>query len=291
MSARAPGRRSNKELFALARRFSKRAYERNNGYPAFHRAVAELHARGGRAVFDAAVALTQDALAHRRSLGCQVLGQIDSGAAPTPQECERALLTVLRHERVRQVRADALTSLGFLHHRTTYRAASDAEIAAFASDTDSRVRGSVAFALAGATSEVAVAAQLKLMEDRVSVRARDWATTAIGMNVELKGQIIREALLRRASDEDEIVRYEALHGLSRRRDRCVIPLLIAELERKRGRRHLFVSAASELLYGVEVGEKTPDEVVAALRSYYRRGARSAKSRAIEGGVLDTESAE
>ena len=40
---------------------------------------------------------------------------------------------------------------------------------------------------------------------------------------------IRAALLRRATDSDEITRAEALHGLARRRDERVVPYLIVEL--------------------------------------------------------------
>ncbi len=255
--------RSNAELLALVRRFSKRFYESDHEFPGFGSAVAVLHARGTRDILAAAVAMTRDPAPHRRSLGCLLLGQLDPKGETLPEESGGALLALLRRERVRQVRADALTALGHSHYRNA-----DAEIVRFVHDRDERVRSSLAFALVGSTSEAAIDALLILMDDEASMEARDWATTAIGMTVSIDGPNIREALLRRASDQDEIVRGEALHGLARRHDHRVIPLLIAELERDDVEHpYLFVAAACEMLFNDEYAKKTAVEVLGLLRVF------------------------
>jgi len=243
--------RSNAELLAIVRRFSKRVYA-NGGddgpFKAYVRAAVELHARGTRDILAAAEEMAHDAMAHRRSLGCLLLGQLDAGDGTRYEEGKSALLALLRRERVRQVRSEALTALAFCYD---HRPSVENEIRRFASDPDPRVRGSLAFALAGTTSVEGISTLLTLMEDPESMHARDWATSG--------------ALIRRASDEDEIVRYEALHGLTRPRDARAVPFLIAELERRDSRRtRLFVEAACELLYGDSESKKTVAETLPAV---------------------------
>ncbi len=108
-------------------------------------------------------------------------------------------------------------------------------------------------------------ALLELMDDPYEM-ARDWATTSIGGTVSLDGPEIRAALLRRATDDDEITRAEALHGLARRKDERVVPYLIAELPVDRERTYLFEDAAKAFL-GVDEEQKVDSAaLIAALRS-------------------------
>jgi hypothetical protein len=103
------------------------------------------------------------------------------------------------------------------------------------------------------------------MEDR-DAEVRDWATTGIGGIVSLDGPEIRAALLRRATDTDEITRAEALHGLALRGDTRVVPYLIAELTAGRQLEHLFCDAAKSFL-GIDEDDKVGSErLLARLRS-------------------------
>lgn len=263
--------RSNAELLAVARRFSKREYESDVEIRAYWHAVAELHSRGTRDVYDAALTMARDAAPDRRALACLLIGQLNRDGGTMFGEREAALLSVLRTERLARVRADALTAVGHLRtgfgDENTERFRADPEIVRFVTDPDANVRGSLAFALAGTATPEGIAAQLALMHDPRSTRARDWSTTSVGWMTAVDAPHVRAALLLRAEDRDEIVRAEAMHGLARRRDARVVPLIIRELEGYDGQNAgLFIAVACEFLYGDETVERAVDEVLAALHA-------------------------
>ena len=63
-----------------------------------------------------------------------------------------------------------------------------------------------------------------------SVEVRDWATFGLGSMTEQDTPMLRQALLARLDDLDDIVRGEALVGLARRQDERVIEPLRRALE-------------------------------------------------------------
>jgi HEAT repeat protein len=63
-----------------------------------------------------------------------------------------------------------------------------------------------------------------------AVKVRDWATFGIGEMIETDTPAIRAALMARLTDEDGDTRGEALVGLARRHDKCVVEPMLAELE-------------------------------------------------------------
>ena len=218
-------------------------------------AVAVLHARGSREGLDAALALCGSPDPKRRALGAVVVGELGSPERTFPEECCAALLDLVRHDPERQVLIAAVFAFG--HLGSCERCEPD--LIALRNHADEGVRHGVAFALQGATSPTAVQALLELMDDPYEM-ARDWATTNIGQTVSIDGPEIRAALLRRVTDDDEITRAEALHGLARRRDAQVVPYLIAELPVVRERAYLFVEAAKAYL-GVDEEQMIDREVL------------------------------
>jgi HEAT repeat protein len=266
--------RSTSDLLALLRRGSEREYEYVTERPSYDRALAVLHQRGTRDIFVAATAMTHHPAAHRRALGCSLLGELGRGGEISVPEIEHALLEVLNREAVSGVRGAALTALG--HTRSNGDLAGrdliDNAILGFVSDPDPYVRGSLAFALAGTTSKSAIDVLLTLMEDSESVRARNWATTTIRSDLNLDSPTIREALFRRAlEDPDDVTRGEALHGLAARKDARAIPLLIAEFERDpdEQRTHLFAYGACVAVYGDEDRKVPIKQLLAELRALFQ----------------------
>jgi HEAT repeat protein len=92
------------------------------------------------------------------------------------------------------------------------------------------VRYAVAYGLEGFEDELAIRTLIVLSRDS-DTDVRDWATFALGSQIDLDTPEIRAALLARIVDEDEMTRGEALVGLARRKDHRVIKPLIKELER------------------------------------------------------------
>ncbi len=188
------------------------------------RAATVLHGRGTREVLDAAMALCRSPDAHRRACGALILGQLGVPDRTFPKQCCEALLDLTRHDDSEYVVGEAVFALGHLGNPCA-----EPDLINLRHHPAPAIRHGVAFALCGATSTPAVAALLELMEDPHDL-ARDWATTGIGGTVSIDGPEIREALLRRANDVDEITRAEALHGLARRHDERVAPYLRTELQ-------------------------------------------------------------
>lgn len=228
------------------------------------KALVTLHDLGTRDVLDAAIDLCKSADPARRKLGAQILGEIRgpharSGERVFPEECCDALLELVTKDEDVEVKIAALFAIGHLGNRRA-----DPVLVELRNHPDPHFRHGLAFALCGSTSSAAVTALLELMNDS-EVMARDWATMGIGMEPSIDGPEIREALLRRATDEDEITRAEAIHGLVRRKDLRVIPLLIHELQSNPDRVHLFEDAAKEWL-GLNEDQSTEAfDVIAQLR--------------------------
>jgi HEAT repeat protein len=80
----------------------------------------------------------------------------------------------------------------------------------------------------GQEDRVAVGTLIELTRDR-KAHVRDWATFALGVQIEMDTPEIRQALVERLSDEDADTRAEAMVGLARRGDRRVLPALREEL--------------------------------------------------------------
>jgi len=204
-------------------------------------ALVVLHVRGTREVLDAALALRASDDPKRRALAATILGQLGTPDRTFPEECRAALLDLVRQEQETTVLAAAVFALG---HRG--KPCDATELLALRHHPHDVIRYGVAFALQGATSQIGVQTLLELMDDPYEL-ARDWATTSIGMTVALDGPEIRAALLRRAKDDDEWTRAEALHGLARRKDKRVVPYLRAELSYNRENTYLFEDAAKAYL--------------------------------------------
>jgi len=83
---------------------------------------------------------------------------------------------------------------------------------------------------------------LDLMSD-VSPKVRDWATFGVGSQLDIDGQVVRDALAKALFDEDEHTRLEAVMGLARRRDHRARPAVLAALDQDEVPDEIFEAAA------------------------------------------------
>jgi HEAT repeat protein len=174
-------------------------------------AIAALHYRGSKEVFDRALALTYHAEPAVRGRGADILGQLGIPVRAFPDECFAAALRLLTDE-VRQVQFAAIFAL---QHLDRTRAAP--HIMPFAADNDDGIRYAVASALGAVDTPEANRVLLTLMRDR-DADVRNWATFGLGQQSDADDDEIRVALADRLEDGDPDVRYEAIIGLGRRRD-------------------------------------------------------------------------
>ena len=93
---------------------------------------------------------------------------------------------------------------------------------------DPEVRHAVVLALTGHDDHVAIYGLIALTNDPAD-HVRDWATFALGTQLQKDSPEIRHTLAARLDDSDEHVRGEALVGLAQRGDRRVVAALEKEL--------------------------------------------------------------
>ncbi len=185
--------------------------------------VGALQRRGSHEVLDRAVRLCQSVCAVERSAGADILGQLGVPDRTFPEPCLRTLLSALEGEENQDVIRAILVALSHLGKPEAIVPASR-----FRRHADPEVRHAVVLALTGYEDARAIGLLIELTRDP-DAQVRDWATFALGSQVEVDTPELRGALVERLSDEDDDTRAEAFIGLAQRGDCRVIPILSKEL--------------------------------------------------------------
>lgn len=228
-------------------------------------AVAALHWRGTREIFDRAAELCQSKNPEERALGADILGQLGVPERTFPDETFDAILRLLS-DTSDEVLFSAILAL---QHVDAKRAAS--HILPFRDHPNDNVRYAVAFALGGVDDERAINALVKLTRDR-DAEVRNWATFGLGQQCDADTPQIREVLTDRLDDKDQDVRYEAICGLARRRDVRMVGFLKTILHDDP--HDIFAREAAARLLGMESsGDTSTSELLGALQRQQRWGRR------------------
>jgi hypothetical protein len=209
------------ELFALARS--------SQDEESYWAVVSELHTRAKDHTFRIADVLCDSLAVGERCLGADVLGQLGAVEGQTAAEgpfaaaSGRVLLRLLEEDDEPAVLSSAAIGLGHLRDERAID-----RLTALASHASPEVRRGVVHGLMGHDDDRAVHT-LILLSDDSDPSVRDWATFALGVQIERDTQELREALAARLADDDANTRDEAIRGLALRGDeRAVEPALAAE---------------------------------------------------------------
>ena len=190
-------------------------------------AVAILHFRGDREVFEAASLLCASSSPQERELGLWILGQLGIPDRTFPGESVEILLNLLAQEQSPEVLCSTGIALGHLQSEKAVPA-----LVALKNHTHKDVRFGVVKGLLCQDSEQAIQALIELSSDR-DWDVRNWATFGLGSMVDIDTEKIRDALFQRliheAAGEGDEIYGEALVGLAERKDARLIPLLLKEL--------------------------------------------------------------
>ncbi len=230
-------------------------------------AVNELQRRGARSVFDFAARWLRSSDPLKRARGADVLAQLGVGegrAHAFPEETRELLLDLLRRESETRPIASAIVALGHLQDLGTLPT-----ILSFASHENAEIRHAAAFALGCFAQEATAIAGLLALTGDPDRDVRDWATFGLGVMSDADAPEIRDALARRLDDAFLDARQEAIAGLAKRRDRRVLPALIAALETPDEATRVVIDAACAMLgLKEESGTPEPSDLAAALRARY-----------------------
>lgn len=186
-------------------------------------AVVALHWRGSAEVLHRATELCASLCSQERKLGADILGQLGVPERTFSVECSQQLRRMLKNSE----EADVLYSvLVALYHQDEPKAIP--QVTTFSTHPEPEVRHAAVLALTGHETPLAIDCLILLSKD-ADANVRNWATFAIGTQIELDTSDIRNALADRLDDPDDDTRGEALIGLARRKDERVIDALKQEL--------------------------------------------------------------
>lgn len=204
-------------------------------------AISLLHRRGSEAIWHRAAAMTRSEHPLERRRGFDILAQLGVPDRERPEETLALIVDALEHEQDPAVLASAAVAVT---HRSDERAA--VALARHRGHPDARVRHGVVVGLLTMTAPAAIEAIVELSRDS-DADVRDWATFALGSQIDVDTPEVREALRNRTNDPDDETRCEALCGLARRRDASVVAQLSEEIGR--GNPGVFLlEAAQELAH-------------------------------------------
>ncbi|WP_126173756.1 HEAT repeat domain-containing protein [Altericroceibacterium xinjiangense] len=230
-------------------------------------AVAALHWRGSRGIFDRAAKLCRSKDAEERALGADILGQLGIPERTFPDESFDTIATLLS-DTSEEVLFSAILAL---QHVNLKRAAS--HVLAFCDHPNDNVRYAVAVALGGVDDETAIKALVRLASDG-DAEVRNWATFGLAQQCDVDTSEIREVLVARLEDQDQDVRYEAIYGLARRRDAKAVGYLKTILHDDPD--DVFAREAAALLVGMEhSGDTSTSDLLGALQRHQRWSLRRA----------------
>lgn len=187
-------------------------------------AVQTLQWRGNNEVLERAVGLCSNSSPQKRCLGADILGQLGLPDRTFPTESSRKLRGLLKPDEDAAVLHSALVGLSHLSDQDAIPS-----IVPFSTHPDLKVRHAVVLALSGYENPMAIECLIHLSNDSDEL-VRDWATFALGTQIDLDTPEVRNALMSRIDDPDDDTRGEALVGLARRKDERVIPAIKKELE-------------------------------------------------------------
>jgi len=196
---------------------------------AYWACVVVLQKRGTQEVLEAAKGLLSEPSDEKRSLGAVILGQLGWWEGAFRKETRDLLLSLLREGRSDDLIETALYALG--HAREHDDPTGTRTICRYLDHPNREVRRSVVHALLCHEDRYALRTLITLSGD-ADTYVRDWATFALGEQVDVDTPPLRAALRARLLDEDANTRAEALMGLAKRGDPGIEDHLVKELRRE-----------------------------------------------------------
>ncbi len=166
-----------------------------------------------------------------RATAADIVASLAEAAIPIREPLRRAARPII--ERLLEdadagVVAAAVGALGHICRAPRTRD-EDALLLRFETHPDEDVRWRLVHCLSIGGSPSDVPALIRLTTDEAS-HIRDWATFALGVQLDADTPEVRAALLARLDDEDADTRGEAMRGLAVRQDRRAVPYIRRELD-------------------------------------------------------------
>lgn len=188
--------------------------------------ISELRKRKTEDIFQRSISLTKSELLQERILGVDLIAQFGYPRLHK-KKILSTLFELLKQETDKTIIYSILYAIG--HNNESLTKKQVELLCSFKTHKSVVVKRSLVSALCTVKNEKAIETLIELSIDR-EPEIRDWATFAIGSQIDTDNEIVRAALWNRISDKDEGTRFEAIAGLAQRKDERIKDVLIAELE-------------------------------------------------------------
>jgi len=200
---------------------------KNRSRTTYWDSIRELRKRPNKDVYARAVELCNSEIDKEKIIGSDVLAQL--GYAPRfNQEATIDLyFKLLEDDQSPKVLVSIFS--GISHNNENLTNDQVLKLIQFQDHHFLDVRCSLAQSLSGVENEDAINTLINLSRDQYP-EVRDWATFALGSQVETTNDKIVNALWDRIKDEHTYVRHEAIAGLAARKDKKIKGVIIRELE-------------------------------------------------------------
>ncbi len=188
--------------------------------------VQELRKRKTEDIYERSILLTKSSSVKERIIGVNVLAQFGFPRLHK-REIIHTFFELLKNETSIDVVSAILYAIGHNNEKLTKNQID--LLCSFSGHKSNDIKQGVVFALCTIEKEKAIDTLILLSNDK-KTSIRDWATFGLGSQLEIDNEKIRNALWKRISDKDESVRFEAIAGLSQRKDHRIKSVLKKELE-------------------------------------------------------------
>ena len=189
--------------------------------------IHEVCDRPTSEVFERAITLGNSEVERERIIGIDVLAQLRPDTKVNQKHIKKLLFSLLNIEQRPKIIIAALFAIE--HYNDSLNKKEVLTILHFKNHDCSDIRLGVVVALSGIENDMVIQSLIELSRDSHR-KVRDWATFAIGSQIEMNSTSILHALKERLTDSDHDTRFEAISGLAQRKDISVRKTLLDELE-------------------------------------------------------------
>ncbi|WP_397363856.1 hypothetical protein [Olleya sp. R77988] len=200
----------------------------NKTQKTFWENISELRKRPNKEVYNQAFKLASSERDKEKIIGIYVLAQLGFDPRFQQKKTVDLYFKLLENEKSPKVISAILSSIG--HNNENINENRISKLVKYKNHSFSDVRFELVLALSCLENENAIRTLIELSQDKHS-DIRNWATWALGTQLETDSELIRTALWNRISDKDESARFEAISGLAQRKDNRITEILKKELEK------------------------------------------------------------
>lgn len=189
--------------------------------------IRELRKRPNQCVFDRAVGLIKTNTDKEIIIGIDILAQLGFNPRFKQIEIVEICFSLLEKEQTPKVLESILFAIS--HNNEILRNDHILTLTKLKTHSYCIVRYGLVQALSGLEQKDAIETLIELSTDK-DPDIRNWATFSLGTQIETNNDSITKILWERMKDSSEMVRFEAIAGLVKRKDKRIKNILIQELK-------------------------------------------------------------